>query len=401
MPDAAVDARSDLLSGRSTSRNSLTEQSMSSLLFSPLDIGGMQVPNRIAVAPMCMYSADDGCPNDWHLQHWMMLGMSGAGTVTFEAAGVERRGRITHGCLGLYSDANEAAIARCLAAARRVAPPETKFGIQLAHAGRKASCKLHWDGGGPVADDDDPWPTIAPSAIAQTEGWRVPEALDEAGIDRLVGAFASAAARVARLGFDFAELHFAHGYLVHEFLSPISNKRQDQWGGSLENRMRFALAVARAVRGKLPSSMPLGARLSATDWVDGGFNPDEAVAVARALKAGGFAFICASSGGVDQNARVPQGPSFQVPFAERIRREAGVLSRAVGLIDDPFVAEDILAEGKADIVALARAFLADPRWVWRAAAALGHQYEAVKQYRRSSALIAQWAPRRAMARETA
>jgi len=374
---------------------------MSSLLFSPLEIGGMQVPNRIAVAPMCQYSADDGCLNDWHLQHWMMLAMSGAGTVTFEAAGVERRGRITHGCVGLYSDANEAAIGRCLAAARRVAQPDTKFGIQLAHAGRKASTKLQWLGGGPVDDDDDPWPTVAPSAIAQAEGWRVPEALDEAGIERLIAAFAAAAARVARLGFDFAELHFAHGYLVHQFLSPVANKRKDQWGGSLENRMRFALAVARAVRKALPLSMPVGARLSATDWVDGGFNPDEAVAVARALKAQGFAFICASSGGVDQNAKVPSGPSFQVPFAERIRREAGLLSRAVGLIDDPFVAEDILAEGKADIVALARAFLADPRWVWRAAAALGHEYVPVAQYRRSAPLIAQWALQREKALETA
>jgi len=374
---------------------------MSSLLFTPLDIGGMQVPNRIAVAPMCMYSADDGCPHDWHLQHWMMLGMSGAGTVTFEATGVERRGRITHGCLGLYSDANEAAIGRCLAAARRVAPPETKFGIQLAHAGRKASTKRHWQGGGPVADDDDPWLTVAPSAIAQSEGWHVPEALDDAGIERVVGAFGAAAARVARLGFDFAEIHFAHGYLVHEFLSPVANKREDKWGGSLENRMRFALAVAGAVRRALPASMPVGARLSATDWVDGGFNPDEAVTVARALKAEGFAFICASSGGVDHKAKVPQGPSFQVPFAERIRNEAGILARAVGLIDDPFVAEEILTEGKADIVAMARAFLADPRWVWRAAAALGHDYEAVAPYRRSANLIAQWAPQRSQARETA
>lgn len=374
---------------------------MSSLLFSPLDIGGMQVPNRIAVAPMCMYSADDGCPNDWHLQHWMMLGMTGAGTVTFEAAGVERRGRITHGCLGLYSDDNEAAIGRCLAAARRVAAPETKFGIQLAHAGRKASTKRHWMGNGPVDDNDDPWQTVAPSAIAQTEGWHVPEALDDAGIERVINAFAAAAARVGRLGFDFAELHFAHGYLVHEFLSPVANKRTDQWGGSLENRMRFALAVAKAVRRALPSTMPVGARLSATDWVEGGFNPDEAVIVAKALKAEGFAFICASSGGVDHKAKVPAAPSFQVPLADKIRREVGIITRAVGLISDPFVAEDILADGKADMIAMARAFLADPHWVWRAAAALGQEFEPVAPYRRSASLIAQWAPQREKARETA
>lgn len=363
---------------------------MGSMLFTPLDVGGMQVPNRIAVAPMCQYSADDGCPNDWHLQHWMSLAMSGAGMVTFEASGVERRGRITHGCLGLYSDENEAGIARCLAAARRVAPPGTKFGIQLAHAGRKASAAVHWLGGASLTDEEDAWQTIAPSAIPQAEGWHIPQALDEAGIARVIEAFADAARRVARIGFDFTEIHCAHGYLIHEFLSPIANHRTDQWGGSLENRMRFITAVATAVRQALPAAMPLGVRLSATDWVDGGFNPDEAVIVARAMKEEGLAFICASSGGVDNNAKVPLAPSFQVPFAERIRREAEIVTRAVGLIDDPFVAEEIVSSGKADIVALARAFLADPRWGWRAAAALGQDFQPVDQYARSASLIARW-----------
>jgi 2,4-dienoyl-CoA reductase-like NADH-dependent reductase (Old Yellow Enzyme family) len=374
---------------------------MPSLLFSPLDVGGMKVTNRIAVAPMCQYSADDGSANDWHLQHWMMLAMSGAGTVTIEATGVERCGRITHGCLGLYSDDNEAAIARGLAAARRVAPEETKFGIQLAHAGRKASTRLQWLGAAPLPKEEDPWQTVAPSAVPQAEGWHVPEALDEAGIERVVAAFAAAAERVARLGFDFAELHCAHGYLIHEFLSPVANKRTDKWGGSLDNRMRFALAVTRAVRQALPASMPLGARLSVTDWVPGGFNPDEAVIVAKAMKQEGLAFLCASSGGVDQNAKVPTGPSFQVPLAERIRRDAGILTRAVGLIDDPFVAEDILAEGKADLIALGRAFLADPRWAWRAAAALGEPLRPIPQYHRAAPLIAQWAPTRQKVKESA
>jgi 2,4-dienoyl-CoA reductase-like NADH-dependent reductase (Old Yellow Enzyme family) len=321
--------------------------------------------------------------------------------ITIEATGVERRGRITHGCLGLYSDDNEAAIARGVAAARRVAPAGTKFGIQLAHAGRKASTRLQWLGPAPLPPEEDPWPTVAASAVAPADGWPVPEALDEAGIERMIGAFATAARRSARIGLDFVELHFAHGYLAHTFLSPISNKRKDQWGGSLENRMRFALAVARAVRRAMPPTMPLGARLSATDWVDGGFNPDEAVAVSRALKAEGLSFICASSGGVDPNAKVPNTPSYQVAFAERIRREAGILSRAVGLIDDPFVAEEILAEGKADIVALGRAFLADPRWAWRAAAALGEAFRPINQYHRAGPLIAQWAPRQAKAKESA
>jgi 2,4-dienoyl-CoA reductase-like NADH-dependent reductase (Old Yellow Enzyme family) len=374
---------------------------MTSLLFSPLDVGGMSVPNRIAVAPMCQYSADDGSANDWHLQHWMMLGMSGAGTITIEATGVERRGRITHGCLGLYSDDNEAAIARALISARRVAPKGTKFGIQLGHAGREASTQLQWLGGAPLKPAEDAWQTVGPSAISQAEGWQVPQALDEAGIAEIVEAFASAARRAARIGLDFVELHGAHGYLIHEFLSPIANKRTDQWGGPLENRMRFARAVARAVRKALPASMPLGVRLSVTDWVPGGFNPDEAVLVARALKAEGVVFICASSGGVDNNAKIPLGPSYQVPLAERIRRDAGMVTRAVGLIDDPFVAEDILAAGKADLVALARAFLADPRWPWRAAAALGEPLHPVNQYHRAAPLITRWAPERAKAKESA
>ena len=365
---------------------------MTSALFSPLAIGPMTVPNRIAVAPMCQYSADDGSPTDWHLQHWMNLGMSQAGMITVEATGVERRGRITHGCLGLYSDDNEAGIASRLAAARRVSPKGTRFGIQLAHAGRKAATQLPWHGGGALGVHEDPWPTVAPSAIPFKPDWQVPDALDEAGIDRIVGLFVAAARRAARIGFDFVELHCAHGYLIHTFLSPLSNRRTDHWGGSLENRMRLARAVARAVRAEVPAAMPVGARLSCTDWVDGGFTPDEAVAVASALKADGVAFICASSGGLHPDARPPEAPSYMVPFAERIRREAGIVTRAVGLIDEPLVAESIVADGRADIVALARAMLADPRWPWRAASILGEPVRPVDQYARCARVIANWAP---------
>ena len=365
---------------------------MTSELFKPLTLGDMTIPNRIAVAPMCQYSADDGSPTDWHVQHWMNLGLSGAGMITIEATGVERRGRITHECLGLYTNDNEAGIARTLAAARRVASPETRFGIQLAHAGRKASTQRPWDGGGPLRDDEDPWPVVAPSAIPFAEGWQVPIALDEAGIERTIELFVGAARRAAAIGLDYVELHFAHGYLVHTFLSPIGNQRSDQWGGSLENRMRLAVSIARAVRAVLPASMPIGARLSATDWVDGGFNPDEAVIVTRALKREGVSFICASSSGIHPHAKVPTGPSYQVPFAEKIRREAGIVTRAVGLIDDPLVAEAILVEGKADIVALARAMLADPRWPWRASSMFGGSAGPVRQYARSRPVIAKWAP---------
>jgi 2,4-dienoyl-CoA reductase-like NADH-dependent reductase (Old Yellow Enzyme family) len=365
---------------------------MTSALFSPLAVGPMTVPNRIAVAPMCQYSADDGSPTDWHLQHWMNMGMSQAGMVTVEATGVERRGRITHGCLGLYSDDNEAGIASRLAAARRVSPKATRFGIQLAHAGRKASSHVPWQGGRPLRADEDAWQTVAPSAIPFWPDGPAPLALDEAGIDRTVGHFVEAARRATRAGFDFVEIHCAHGYLIHEFLSPLANRRTDHWGGNLENRMRLARAIARAVRAALPASMAVGARLSCTDWLDGGFNPDEAVAVASALKEDGVAYICASGGGLHPDARPPEGPSYMVPFAERIRREAGIVTRAVGLINQPLHAEEIVAKGHADIVALARAMLADPRWPWRAASRLGEPVHPVNQYARCAPVIARWAP---------
>jgi len=363
---------------------------MTSRLFTPIEIGGMVFNNRIAVAPMCQYSADDGSATDWHVQHWMNLAMSGAGMVTVEMTDVERRGRITHGCLGLYSDHNEAAAARALTAARRVAPPGTRFGTQLAHAGRKASTQRPWEGGGPLPAHDDPWQTIAPSAIAFAENWHVPVAADHHEIRRITDAFVAAARRADRAGFDFVELHGAHGYLLHQFLSPLSNKREDEYGGPLANRMRFIVDIARAVRAALPARMMLGARLSVTDWVEGGLVPEEAVEVALALKAEGVAYICSSSGGNSPHQKIPTGPGYQVHLAERIRREAGIATRAVGLIDDPFQAEAILAEDKADFVALARAFLADPRWPWRAAAVLGDKIHAPVQYHRAVGTIEHW-----------
>ena len=364
---------------------------MPAALFSPIEIGGMSFPNRIAVAPMCQYSAADGCATDWHLQHWMMLAMSGAGMVTMEATAVERRGRITHADLGLYSEDNEAAAARTLAAARRVAPPGTRFGIQLAHAGRKASVRPPWQGGGSLTAEEDAWLTAAPSAVPFSEDWHLPEPLDEPAIHRLVGAFVSAAKRAERAGFDFVELHGAHGYLLHEFLSPLSNKREDGWGGSLENRMRLILDVARAVRGELPTRMMVGARLSASEWIEGGFSLDEAVVVSKRLKEAGVAYICASSGGNSAQAKIAVGPGYQVPFAERIRRDADIPTRAVGLIVDPHQAEAIISTGQADVVALARALLADPRWPWRAAAALGEEVRTPPQYARSEPTMRHWA----------
>jgi 2,4-dienoyl-CoA reductase-like NADH-dependent reductase (Old Yellow Enzyme family) len=302
---------------------------------------------------------------------------------------VERRGRISHGCLGLYSDHNEAAAKRALDAARRVAPAGTKFGTQLAHAGRKASCQRPWEGGGPLRPDQDPWQTVSASAIAYDEGWHTPRALEEEEILALVDRFAESARRADRAGFDFIELHAAHGYLIFQFLSPLSNKRTDRWGGSLENRMRFAVEIARAVRKAAPGLM-LGARLSVRDWVDGGFDVADAVEAAKALKAQGVAYICASSGGNSPHQKLPSGPGYQVHLAEAVRKGADIPTRAVGLITEPAQAEAILADGRADMVALARAFLADPRWGWRAAAAFGEKIHAAPQLLRSVTTMEHW-----------
>ncbi len=363
---------------------------MSNGLFSPISLGGLDFPNRIAVAPMCQYSADDGSATDWHLQHWMNLGMSGAGMVTVEMTDVERRGRITHGCLGLYSDANERAAKRALDAAKAVAAPGTKWGVQLAHAGRKASSQRPWEGGGALPSDGDPWPTVSASAVPYDKNSQVPRALSGGEIAALVNDWAEAAVRAARAGFDFIELHGAHGYLLHQFLSPLSNKRDDEYGGSLQNRMRLIVEVARVVRAAAPDLM-LGARLSVTDWVEGGFTEDEAVEVAIALKNEGVSYICCSSGGNSPLQKIPVGPGYQVHLAELVRKRAGIATRAVGAISEAQQADEIVREGRADMVALARAFLADPRWPWRAAAALGGHVEPAPQYVRSVDVVQRWA----------
>ncbi len=356
-------------------------------LFSPLAVGPITLPNRIAVSPMCQYSADDGSASDWHLQHLMQYAIGRAGMVVLEATAVERRGRISHGCLGLYSDANEAALARALNAARRVAAPGTAFAIQLAHAGRKASCQFPFQGGGPLPRGEDPWTTVAPSAIPFADGWHVPEALDEAGLARVVAAFRQAAERSVRLGFDAIELHVAHGYLLHEFLSPFSNKRSDAYGGKLEGRMRLPLEVARAVRAVVPKTIALGARITGSDWADGGLTPDDAVVFAKALKGIGADYACVSSGGNVSTAKIPIAPGYQVPFAAKVKAGSGLVTRAVGLIAAPEQAEAIIAEGQADFVALARAFLDDPRWVWHAAERLGAEISYPPQYARVSRAI--------------
>jgi 2,4-dienoyl-CoA reductase-like NADH-dependent reductase (Old Yellow Enzyme family) len=360
------------------------------MLFEPITLGPLTVPNRIAVAPMCQYFADDGSASDWHLYHWMNLAMSGSGMVTVEMTNVERRGRISHGCLGLYSDHNEAAAKRALDAARAVAMPGTVFGTQLGHAGRKASNRRMYDGGGPLRPNEDPWPVVSASAVAFDEGWQVPHALSDDEVWQMIERFADSARRAERAGFDFIELHGAHGYLIMQFLSPLSNRRTDRWGGSLENRMRFIVEIAKAVRKAVPNMM-VGARLSATEWLDDGYDIDQAVETARALKEEGLAYICASSSGNSPLSQPAAVPGYQVHLAEAIRKRAGIPTRAVGLITEPEQAERILAEGQADMIALGRAFLADPRWGWRAAERLGATLTPIAPLVRAAPTFRHWA----------
>jgi 2,4-dienoyl-CoA reductase-like NADH-dependent reductase (Old Yellow Enzyme family) len=350
-----------------------------SRLFEPLQLGPLQLPNRVIVAPMCQYSAESGSATDWHLMHLGQLAVSGAGLLITEATAVSAIGRISAADLGLYSDANEQALARVLAAVRRHSP--IPVAVQLAHAGRKASSRAPWEGGSQVAPDaPGGWVAEAPSAVPHAAGEHAPIALDEAGLQRVRQAFAQAAQRAARLGLDGIEVHSAHGYLLHQFLSPIANHRTDAYGGSLENRMRFPLEVFDAVRAAFPADRPVWVRVSATDWVEGGWTPEDTVAYGRALKARGCAAIHVSSGGASPAQKIPVGPGYQVPLAAKIKAEVGLPTIAVGLITEAKQAEGILAEGHADAVALARAMLYNPRWPWHAAAELGAQVSAPPQY---------------------
>ncbi|MES2716120.1 MAG: NADH:flavin oxidoreductase/NADH oxidase [Pseudomonadota bacterium] len=352
-----------------------------SQLFTPLALGPLTLPNRIVIAPMCQYSAVEGNATDWHLIHLGQLALSGAGLLIVEATAVSAAGRITPGCLGLYDDANEAALARVLQAVR--AQSAMPLAIQLGHAGRKASSHAPWDGGQLIPPDQGGWTALAPSALPHAAGEAAPQALDAAGLQQVQDEFVAAARRAVRLGFQAIELHAAHGYLLHQFLSPIANQRQDGWGGSAEQRMRFPLVVFDAVRAAVPASVAVGVRLSATDWVDGGWDLAQSVAFSQALKRRGADFVHVSSGGVSPRQQIPVGPGYQVHLAEAIKRETGLPTLAVGLITEPQQAEAIVAGGQADAVAVARAMLYNPRWPWHAAAALGAQVQAPRQYWRS------------------
>ena len=351
-------------------------------LFKPIHIHHLALPNRIIIAPMCQYSAENGCMNEWHLIHLGQLAISGAALLTIEATSVLPEARITYGDVGLYDDESEAAMRRVLDGIRRWS--NIAIAIQLNHAGRKASTEVPWAGGGQfAASHAHGWQVEAPSAIPFDDGYQTPAALDKGGLKRVREAFVGAAKRAARLGIDAVQLHAAHGYLLHQFLSPLSNQRTDAYGGSLENRMRFPLEVFDAVRATFPAIKPVTVRVSATDWVDGGLDIDQIIPFVQALEARGCNAVHVSSGGLHPAQKIPVGPSYQVPLARAVKSAIKIPVVAVGLITEPKQAEAIVATGDADMIALARTILYDPRWPWHAAAELGATVRAPKQYQRS------------------
>lgn len=349
-------------------------------LFAPLTLRGVTLRNRIAVSPMCQYSSVDGFATDWHLVHLGSRAVGGAGLAMVEAAAVEADGRITPDDLGIWQDAHEEQLARIAAF---IKAQGAAAGIQLAHAGRKASARSPWKGGAAIPVAEGGWQTVAPSAIPFRLGDGVPAELSLDGIERVVASFAAAARRALRAGFNVLELHAAHGYLAHEFLSPLSNTRSDAYGGSFTNRIRFVLEMVQAVRAVWPDDLPLLVRISASDWAAGGWNIDDSVALAQKLAPLGVDLIDCSSGGAVQHQKIELKPGYQVPFAQRIREQAGVKTGAVGLITEAEQADRIIREGQADLVLLAREMLRDPYWPLHAARALGHTPAPPPQYARA------------------
>ena len=355
---------------------------MASHLFTPIQLRDVKLPNRVIVAPMCQYSAQEGTPTDWHLMHLGQFAVAGPGLVFVEASGVEAIGRITPGCTGLWSDANESEFKKIADFCRNYG--NSKIGMQLAHAGRKASCDVPWNGGAQYASNSkEGWPVVGPSAIPYANSWQVPEELNNEGMERIKQAFVLATERCVRIGFDVIEIHMAHGYLFAQFLSPLSNRRTDEYGGSRENRMRFPLEVFEAVRANWPDELPLGVRISAVEWVDDGWSIEDSVAFAKELKMRGCDFIDVSSGGNTPLQEIDAGPGYQTGFAAEVRRQSGIPTMAVGQINQARQAEAIVRTGQADMVALGRGMLYDPHWVWHAAEELNAQASFPPQYMRS------------------
>jgi len=342
-----------------------------SALFSPITFRGLSLPNRIVVSPMCQYSSVNGCATDWHLMHLGSFSLGAAGLVMTEMTNVNPAGRISPRCAGLWSDENEAALKRVIDFCRQYGV--AKLGLQLAHAGRKGSTQTPAQGGKPLTPEQGGWKTEAPSAIPYAPDWPVPEALTRQRMRELIGEFVAAVKRAVRIGYDLIEIHGAHGYLLHQFLSPLSNQRSDEYGGSLENRMRFPLEVFAAARAAWPADKPMGVRVSGTDWVEGGWTPEETVVFARELKKLGCDFMDVSSGGLDPRQKIPLMPGYQVPFGAKVRKEAGIPTMSVGLITEPKQAEEIIASGRADMIVIGRGAMWNPRWAWHAAEELGEE----------------------------
>ncbi len=353
-----------------------------SVLFSPYRVGSLELRNRIVIAPMCQYSAANGCATDWHIIHLGNLSLSGAALLTIEATAVSPEGRISPSDLGLWSDENETALGRVLSTVRRYS--DMPIAIQLAHAGRKASTRVPWEEGGKQIGPNESggWQTVAPSALPFDTDEHPPIALDADGMRDIRQSFANAAKRAARLDLEAVQVHSAHGYLLHEFLSPLSNQRTDEYGGSLENRMRFPLEVFDTVRAEFPAGRPVSVRVSATDWAEGGWDLEQTIVYAHALAARGCSAINVSSGGATPTQKIPVGPGYQVPLARAVRAASGLPTIAVGLITGFEQAEEIVATGDADLIAIARTILYDPRWPWHAAAHLDAKVKAPKQYLR-------------------
>lgn len=349
-------------------------------LFSPLSLRSVELPNRIAVSPMCQYSAEDGFANDWHLVHLGSRAVGGAGLIVTEATAVEARGRISPQDLGIWKDEHIPMLARIV---EFIHAHGAVAGAQLAHAGRKASCYRPWDGDGAIPAAKGGWTPVGPSPIAFADDYAQPEELTEEGIQQVIAAFGAATRRAEQAGFKVVEIHSAHGYLLHEFLSPLSNQRRDQWGGSFENRTRLVRAVIQEVRRNWPDHLPLLMRISCTDWTEGGWTIDESVELARQTKELGVDLIDCSSGGNVAHARIPVGPGYQTAFADRIRRETGIRTSAVGMITSPAQADHIIRTGQADVVSLAREMLRDPYWPLHAARHLHHDLPWPKQYERA------------------
>jgi 2,4-dienoyl-CoA reductase-like NADH-dependent reductase (Old Yellow Enzyme family) len=349
-------------------------------LFSPIRFREIQLKNRIVVSPMCEYSAVDGHPQPWHLVHLGSRAVGGAALVFSEATAVEARGRISPADTGIYLDVH---VESWLPVTKFIRSQGAVPGIQLAHAGRKASTLPPWMGGKPLSAAEGGWEPVSASPLPFDEGYPTPKELSVSDLKNIVNAFAQAAQRSLAAGFEVAEIHSAHGYLLHQFLSPLANQRKDEFGGSFENRIRFPLEVTKAVREVWPERLPLFYRLSATDWVEGGWDIEQSVELARHLKVLGVDLIDVSSGGTVPRAQIPAGPGYQVPFSEAIRKKAEIVTGAVGFITDPQQAEEILSSGKGDVVLLAREFLRDPYWPRRAAQELGHKIQPPVQYQRA------------------